>query len=373
MVKVSVIVPVYNSEKYLRECVESIINQTLKEIEILFVDDGSTDRSLAILDEYASEDNRIQIVKGKHCGGGAARNLGMQQAKGEYLSFFDSDDIMEPELLKRAYNKSKKENADITIFSVRFWNEGTGVITEGDAGLRVKNLPEKSVFSYKDMPERIFNSFHNWPWNKMFRREFVEQHQIRFQEIMRTNDLLFVNKALVLAQRITTLNRNLVIYRVRFSGSCQSSNQEAPIDFYKAFLALKEFLEEQGIYDNVKQSYVNHAYDGCMANLNSTDFLEGQKYLYEMLQTEILEKLDILEHENDYFYEYNLDNHGMERLQAILTKNYEQYLMYRGVELKEMLQSSVNEVELRYRESITYRIGKVIMTPYQIMRKWIKG
>ena len=84
MIKVSVIVPVYNSEKYLRECVDSIVNQTLKDMEILFVDDGSTDQSLTILEEYASKDNRIQVIKGTHRGGGAARNLGIEHAQGEY-------------------------------------------------------------------------------------------------------------------------------------------------------------------------------------------------------------------------------------------------------------------------------------------------
>lgn len=376
MIKVSVIVPVYNSEKYLRECVDSIVNQTLKDIEILFVDDGSTDQSLTILEEYASRDNRIQVIKGTHRGGGAARNLGIEHAQGEYLSFFDSDDIMEAGLLQTLYEKSKLEQADVTVCSVRFWHELTGAVTEESCGLRVENLPEKEVFSYKDMTGRIFNTFHNWPWNKMFRRAFVEEHGLRFQELMRTNDMLFVNKALVLATRITTCKCFLIRYRIRLSGSCQSSNQEAPMDFYSAFKALKSFLIEQDIYEDVKQSFVNHALDGCIANLNTTEFLDGQKHLYEQLQSEILEELDILGHEDDYFYEYNFDNDNMDRLQTILSSDYERYLLSRGKEIKDLLQEQrrvVYDVEKNYQESATYRVGKAIMAPYRVVKKWIKG
>ena len=96
MVKVSVIIPVYNVEPYLKQCMDSVVGQTLKDIEIICVDDGSTDGSLDILREYAAEDNRIQIIEQKNAGAGAARNNGMRHATGKYLSFLDSDDFFEP-------------------------------------------------------------------------------------------------------------------------------------------------------------------------------------------------------------------------------------------------------------------------------------
>lgn len=352
MSRVSVIVPVYNAEKYLRECVERIVAQTLQDIEIIFVDDGSTDGSLSIIQEYAKKDNRIQIVKGEHRGGGAARNLGLEKATGDYLAFFDSDDLMELEMLEKAYNQAEKETADVTVFSVRFWHEATGAVTDEVCGLRVENLPERETFCYKDMKQYIFNSFHNWPWNKLFRRAFIMEHGIRFQEIMRTNDLLFTAKALILAERITTVREYLAMYRVRLTDSCQASNNLAPLDFYKAFYALKEFLEEQGIYEEVRQSYVNHALDGCIANLNVSDFSPTHKLIFQQLKEEIFEKLDILGREDDYFYSMNVENKNMERFHNILAEDYEGFLLYRANELNDLFHERLYQSYFDFRKIV---------------------
>ena len=113
MVKVSVIIPVYNVEPYLKQCMDSVVGQTLKDIEIICVDDGSTDNSLDILREYAAEDSRIQIIEQKNAGAGAARNNGMRYATGKYLSFLDSDDFFEPRMLEKAYDLAEKDQADL--------------------------------------------------------------------------------------------------------------------------------------------------------------------------------------------------------------------------------------------------------------------
>ncbi len=336
MTAVTVIVPVYNGEKYLRECADSIVGQSFKDLEIIFVDDGSTDSSLKILEEYADGDTRVRIIKGAHAGGGSARNLGIENAGGEYLMFFDSDDIMSERLIEKLYNKCKKTNADVGVFSVRFWHEATGAVTDEVCGLREENLPEKDVFSVRDMPQHIFNTFHNWPWNKMFRREFVEKNGIRFQEIMRTNDLLFTCKSLVLAERITCVREYLATYRVRLTDSCQASNSKAPLDFYKAFSALKKFLEEQGVYGELKQSFVNHAVDGCIANLNTADFNPSHKLIFNALKDEILDSLDISGHGDEYFYPQNVENKVLERLRHVENDSYEEYLLYRANELNDL-------------------------------------
>ena len=121
---VSVIVPVYNSAKYLVECLDSILNQTLTEIEVICIDDGSTDESLRILERYASCDSRVHILKQENKGAGAARNLGLAVAKGKYLSFLDSDDLFYPNMLKHAYLNAEKYSSDIVIFSYnKFFEE----------------------------------------------------------------------------------------------------------------------------------------------------------------------------------------------------------------------------------------------------------
>ena len=122
-VKVSVILPVYNVSEYLRQCMDSIVGQTLKDIEIICVDDGSTDDSLEILKEYEAKDKRVKVIEQKNAGAGAARNNGLAIATGEYLSFLDSDDFFEPDMLEKAYEKGKSANAQGVVFRADQYRE----------------------------------------------------------------------------------------------------------------------------------------------------------------------------------------------------------------------------------------------------------
>ena len=115
---VSVIIPVYNVEEYLRQCLDSVREQTLSDIEIICVNDSSTDGSLSILEEYAKKDPRIQVVTQPNGGAGAARNKGLSMAAGKYLSFLDSDDFFEPDMLELAYKKAEEDKADFVVFDV---------------------------------------------------------------------------------------------------------------------------------------------------------------------------------------------------------------------------------------------------------------
>ena len=124
MPKISIIIPVYNVEKYLAECLDSLINQTLKDIEILCIDDGSKDNSLEILNEYAAKDDRIKVFAQKNSGPGAARNLGIQHAKGEYLTFVDSDDWLKENAMEVVYNCAIEKNTDMLFFSgINYYDE----------------------------------------------------------------------------------------------------------------------------------------------------------------------------------------------------------------------------------------------------------
>ena len=121
--KVSVIIPVYNVELYLRICLESVLKQNLKEIEIICVDDGSTDKSLDILLEYAAKDNRITVLKQENLYAGVARNAGLAVARGEYLSFLDSDDFFEPDMHEEMYKKAKEDGSDVVVCGYWLYNQ----------------------------------------------------------------------------------------------------------------------------------------------------------------------------------------------------------------------------------------------------------
>lgn len=143
MPKISVIIPVYNVENYLRECLDSIINQTFKDIEIICVDDCSTDNSLDILNEYAQKDNRIKVFEQKeNSGQGAARNFGISIAQGEYITFVDPDDYIESTMYEKMYNQAKTLNSEIVMCDVQKFFETSGNIKLYNAFKKYKNVYE---------------------------------------------------------------------------------------------------------------------------------------------------------------------------------------------------------------------------------------
>ncbi|MFV0528912.1 MAG: glycosyltransferase family 2 protein [Lachnospiraceae bacterium] len=328
-IKVSVIIPVYKPGVFLKECLTSICAQTLHDIEIICVDDGSTDQSLLYLENELA-DERITIVRQENAGGGAARNHGLRYATGKYCVFLDADDFFEPTLLEKLYDSCERTQADVSVCQVNFFLNRSGQTVYEPSGMQVAYLPQQEVFSWKDFPDYIFCSFQNWTWNKMFKREFIEAHDIQFQEVRRTNDLLFTCKALVCAGRITTVTEPLVNYRVEIDTNCQSTNKEFPFDFYRAFLALKEYLETQGIYEAVKRSFCNHALIGCIGNLTTLEWNAQHEALYNMLKSEGFEALGITDHEDEYFLDFPSPRYPTYPiLRSILKHTYAEYLYER--------------------------------------------
>lgn len=304
IVKVSVIIPVYNVEKYLRQCLDSVVNQTLKDIEIILVDDGSTDLSLDICNEYAKKDARVKVFHQKNLGAGAARNLGLDKANGEYLSILDSDDYFELSMLEKLYEKAKNDDTDITICDVNCFDDRTKTLVKDIKVISREMIPLKNVFNYKDMPNYIFNTFQNWTWNKLFRTDFVRKNNIKFQHVFRTNDLFFTCSALMLANKISFIDKKLVNYRVCITTNCQSTNYKYPFDFYNAFMELKNFLLKNELYECVRTSYINWALCAVLHNLNSIKLYKKQyKRLYRFLLKEGLDSLDINESTKIVFYD----------------------------------------------------------------------
>ena len=198
MIKISIIIPVYNAERFLEESLKSILNQTLSEIEIICVDDGSKDHSAEIIKKFQLMDDRVKLLTQENKGGGAARNRGMREAIGEYLLFLDADDFFESDMCFQSYPKALEKNADIVIFKANQYDTKQKMYFPLECACRSQYF-EKDVFCYKDNPDRIFNSFHNYTWNKLFSHEFINKHNLKFQELHRTNDLLFTCSALVFA------------------------------------------------------------------------------------------------------------------------------------------------------------------------------
>lgn len=318
---VSIILPVYNVEPYLEQCLDSLRKQTLKSIEIIAVDDGSTDRSLEILNRYAAVDQRIHVYTQKNQYAGAARNVGLSHATGEYLLFLDSDDFFSRNMAKDAYVAGKAANADIVLFGANYYDNVTGEYQDAKWMMQGQFAPRKQPFSYKDCPGDFFHITTPCPWTKLFRRQFILDSGLRFQQIQNSNDVFFIFSALPMAKRIVTLNKPLVSYRIGLTNNLQTTKKKHPLCFYEAYLAWHDKLAEVGILDDLRQSYVNLAASGCIFNLHTLRDLDAKRHVFEKLK-EGLKALEILDHPETYFY----DKNHYRVIQMVENNTFEEYL-----------------------------------------------
>ena len=226
--KVSVIVPVYNTEPYLRECLDSIKNQTLKEIEIICVDDGSPDNCGKILDEYASNDSRFIVVHQVNKGVQEARNAGLDIASGEYITFLDSDDYLQLDAYEVAYNSAKTDDVDIIQFDCRRFQNG-----------KDEHIIENNDYSEGLVMGRntyIYFGPGPWVWNKLYKSEVIKKDNVKFiKSITPADDTCFAWMVLGRVKRVKVIPTKLYNYRFRKGSLSSGSIETAFINSYKMF------------------------------------------------------------------------------------------------------------------------------------------
>lgn len=209
--EISVILPVYNVKPYLRQCLDSVINQSLQEIEIICVDDGSTDGSLQILKEYAAKDERITVLKQQNLHAGIARNAGIAIAKGKYLSFLDSDDFFELNMLETMYNKAKEDNSDVVVCAYSKYNDATQSF---DHICKINStLLQSSPLNPQQAPLTFFAQCFPNPWTKLIKKDLFLKNQIRFEKFLRCNDFGCIYSILAVARKVSLINEQFIHYR----------------------------------------------------------------------------------------------------------------------------------------------------------------
>jgi len=301
MTKVSIIIPVYNAEKYLGKCLESLLSQTLQEMEIICVDDGSSDGSPEILKRFQERDGRVRILTQENQYAGAARNNGMKEAQGEYLLFLDADDFFENTLLEKVYNQGKKMEADIVLFGAKQYNDKTGIVSPASWYFKRDALPRENPFSGKTENTDVFALVTPAPWTKLFRREFVEKQGLSFQGLQNSNDVYFVLTALALAEKITYVDEELVFYRVGMKGSLQGSKSLHPDCFIEAYAGVYHELRRRGIYERYEEGFMNILLSGCAHNLRTvTDWGLRRRICERMAEPEFAE-MGLMERREEYF------------------------------------------------------------------------
>lgn len=291
--KVSIVIPVYNTEHYLKQCLETLCLQTVKEIQIICVDDGSTDGSVDIIKHFMESDDRIELYfhKGNGLGAGAARNCGLQYVTGEYLLILDSDDYFELDLVEKSYNKAKSLEADVVLYDTTFIDEN-GMHLRGYNTLNTNAIPDMDVFSLYDCPDTFFQITPGMAWSKMWKTDFIKSNNILFQEnIPMADDILFTYSALSCAKRIVALKNRLINYRYVRVGNQSSNKDKAVTSSVEYALELKKFLIEHDLYDILRYSFIRTTIERSISHLRTFNSIESFEILYSALKEYIQKEI----------------------------------------------------------------------------------
>lgn len=315
--KVSVIVPLYNVEKYLRPCLDSLLNQTLKDIDIICVNDGSTDNSLEILREYAKKDARIKILDRKNGGRSVARNEGLEIVDTPYVMFCDSDDIYHPTMCERMVNAIDEQGVDLAICGIMIHYEAHSEVKESD------DMYYRLKFSGKNfIDENIIRKTDASVCNKIFRMDLIKKFKISFPEKLNNEDYYFYNAYMSIAKTCYYLNRKLYKY-IRHDGSIMSDM------FDKNLYSPDHLLVAKKLFSFYKR----------------TGFLDKHTDLF---WTQFLESFWFSYNNSAKKYKKKINNIAKE----FIVKNYNKYLP-----TKRSVRNSVSEI-LRY--SNFYKIKRLI-------------
>lgn len=329
--KVSIVIPVFNAEGYFTDTLRGLTNQTYTDFEVIFVDDGSTDKSLALLTKFAGEDCRAKVLTRKHQYAGAARNYGMAQARGEFLLFLDADDFFAPDMLEKAVKRAERTKADICVFRVDRFDQNTGTRVSMRWACNKWLCPIFSeTFSRRTNPKNIFWFTTAAPWNKLFRRDFVSRNKLLFQDTRSANDMAFVMTALAAADRIAICDAMLLTYRVNNSSSLQGSQHKKPDDFYLALLELRKRLRERGLYVELEPAFLNFALDTCIYNLKTLSTEESFENIFYLLKNTAFQELDLVRRPREYFYAYK-HNHIFENREDIINMSADAFSLKNGL------------------------------------------
>lgn len=323
MVKISVIVPVYNTQKYLNECLDSIINQTFQDIEIICIDDGSTDDSLKVLNELSEKDSRIKIVSQKNSGLSASRNRGIELSNGEYIYFIDSDDYIELNTLKELYDISIENSCDLVIFKlINFYDDTYEKFTSPYYEMNFLKPFRNKLFNYKDVGDKFCDVAVSAP-GKFFKRELISD--LRFPEGLIFEDNLFFAKTIIKTENIYFYDKHLYNRRIRKN----SITQKFDIKYADVIIILNEIIELAkrndlyGLYGRkllekkmgrvfVRFSEVSDEYKEEFFNLIKKDF-ESHK----------------VEYENDSIFCNDLDNRSRHIFYSALDSNSYKEFFYK--------------------------------------------
>ena len=305
MHKISIIIPIYNVEKYLRECLESIVNQTLNDIEIICVNDGSPDNSLGIIEEYAAKDERIVIISKENGGYASAINAGLEVAKGEFIQIVESDDFCDLNMCEEMYNKIAHTDADFVTADFYYFKSYNSIKKRSLLKKEDKNIEHYNI---KTLPYIIKSSA--FPWKSLYRAEFLRKNDIKMLQDGNGayEDQPWNASTLSLANKILYLNKPFYYYRIFATGSSSNCGKRNMINYITRRRQALNILKTNNVWtDEIKEYFCASALSGCLHffKIISFDFKEEyynkmQEFLQELLTEKITYKYFSKKLKNNY-------------------------------------------------------------------------
>ena len=279
MIKVSIIIPIYNVENYLKECLDSVVGQTLKDIEIICVNDGSTDNSLAIIKDYAVEDSRIKIIDKKNSGYGHSMNIGIANASGEYIGIVEPDDYIKETMFESLYSLAQKNKLEFIKSSFYRFNDINGNRLFEKQPI-TKNKSYLNIILNPQLDKKVF-TFAMQIWTGIYKKEFLENYKIKFNETAGASyqDNGFYFSTFSCAKKIMLLEEAFYFKRDDNPNS-SVKNKEKVYCMKTEYEFINAFLDEKNIYENFKRIYIYIKYRNYMFNLKRIDKKYKKEFLY---------------------------------------------------------------------------------------------
>ena len=366
--RITVIMPIFNAKSYVESSIRSVLKQTIRDLELICIDDGSTDGSYEIALEWARKDTRVSVYRQDHLYAGTARNKGLDHARGEYVTFLDSDDLFFNTALESLYNCAKQKSADVVISKARWFAHSVKQSKPAPWVFNENLLKNFECLIPTDFNDKIFQISSGEPWSKLFKLSFIRQHQIAFPPLPRSEDVYFVYLAYALAEKIALLNKETVFYRKIPGHGIESQKDTYPTTSCQVRILLKKQLDELGLYDKYKHSFVNRTIDAVIYNLRGCSSVRSAKEIYQIFKYEMIPSLDIDLTDGSYF----LNKKNYEITQEIMVTNDFQQLWHDKLEKRLGISDYAQYISKWYREKTHQNLNLLHPASFNEKVQWLK-
>ena len=328
--KVSIVMPAYNAEKYIAETINSLLNQSYKNFEILCIDDGSTDSTAAIISNFKKRDKRVKLIKQKNSGAAEARNKGLSLADGQYVMILDADDIYHSDMIRKLVQKAHDTDAEIVFCRSVGFNTQDNTKVDMPWSLLVDKI-SCNPFKYHNLGAYLYMFTKGWPWDKLYSTRLIRRAQVKFQNLQNTNDAYFVFTLLTRARLMAYVDEVLVSHRRNNNESISNNRTRNWFCFYAAIKAIKDNLIICNVYHKVERAFSNWVLNFVLWYVRTMPY-PLRNYLYIVLKEAIFDEFGINGHESSY---------------VVNKEDYELYLTVNSIPVPKEAKQVVNDFYLQ--------------------------